>query len=236
MTEIVYTAPAGLAYVRQARLGYAVIDAASGETHHFDHSLSTAESVCDSLDFSRSHKPMPETDLGVFTDLINHHIEGFVPHAQRRGMNPNLRVPLISRVANNFYQGGCIDGVALPEGFTRVLSLYKWEQYKLPEGCERRTVTMYDARDEPDLGEIVDLVGLVCNWLDGGHQVLVHCQAGLNRSGLLAAAVLIVRENMSPDDAIRWLRNTRCELVLCNETFENWIRERTAEQLTEPGT
>lgn len=157
-------------------------------------------------------------------DFETHYIEGFVPHAERSGLDPNLRVELISHVDGNLWQGGCRDGVTLPSDFQRVLSLYKWEEYILPPGCERVTVTMYDAAEEPDLREIAELAALVNGWLDKGYKTLVHCQAGLNRSGLLAAATLMQRGTHNADEAIKLLREKRCDLVLCNRSFDEWLR------------
>jgi protein-tyrosine phosphatase len=50
----------------------------------------------------------------------------------------------------------------------------------------------------------------------------VHCQAGLNRSGLVTALALILN-GMSPERAIGLLRQKRTPLVLCNGAFEAWL-------------
>ena len=65
-------------------------------------------------------------------DFETHRIEGYVHQAG----GAHVSVPLISHVDGNLWQGGCFDRVELPEQFTRVLSLYKWESYALPDGCE----------------------------------------------------------------------------------------------------
>ena len=52
-----------------------------------------------------------------------------------------------------------------------------------------------------------------------GKKVLIRCQAGINRSGLVTALVLI-REGHSPEDAIRLIRDNRCEAALSNSHFE----------------
>jgi protein-tyrosine phosphatase len=50
-----------------------------------------------------------------------------------------------------------------------------------------------------------------------------NCQAGLNRSGLVAALALI-RDGMTPAQAIELLRSKRSPAVLCNPTFERYLR------------
>jgi protein-tyrosine phosphatase len=53
----------------------------------------------------------------------------------------------------------------------------------------------------------------------------VHCQAGLNRSGLITARALMLR-GMSATDAIQLLRKRRDPAVLCNAVFANWLVDR----------
>jgi protein-tyrosine phosphatase len=153
-------------------------------------------------------------------DFSQHRITGYVPHAADRGMDPNLDVPLVSHVEGNLYQGGCMGGVRLPDGFKHVVSLYPWEQYVLPEGCERVEYKMYDALSQgfDQVDEIAFKVVEFC----GDGPTLVHCQAGLNRSGLIAARALVIM-GFEPVEAINKLRAGRSRLVLCNEAFENWI-------------
>ena len=57
--------------------------------------------------------------------------------------------------------------------------------------------------------------------------VLVHCQAGLNRSGLVTALALM-RAGRSSKDAIDLLREKRCDAVLCNPAFHMWLRKQDA--------
>ena len=55
-----------------------------------------------------------------------------------------------------------------------------------------------------------------------GRRVLIRCQAGLNRSGLVMALVL-VREGYSPEEAVALIRETRGEDALCNYRFVRWL-------------
>ena len=56
-----------------------------------------------------------------------------------------------------------------------------------------------------------------------GKRVLIRCQAGWNRSGLITALVLLL-EGYSPDEAIDLIRQRRSPHALCNSYFERWIR------------
>lgn len=151
-------------------------------------------------------------------------ISGDARAAYDRGWrNGWFSCPVVTQVEDNLWQGGCRQGIVLPSRFKYVLSLYQWEKYTLPEGCERVEVEMYDAGYVPDVGQLDVLSDQINEWRsreDG--DVLVHCQAGLNRSGLLTALSLVKR-GMSPSMAITKLRLGRSNMVLCNQKFEEWL-------------
>lgn len=157
----------------------------------------------------------------VFDDEFHEYrITGFVPHAAARGIPPQLDVPLISHVVGGLYQGGCFNGVLLPDSFDFVLSLYPWEKYRLTGDTTRKEVKMYDSLEQA-FDQVDELAQEVADLLAEGRTVLVHCQAGLNRSGLLAARALMFMGHTGKE-AIELLRR-RSPLVLCNEAFEEWI-------------
>jgi hypothetical protein len=152
----------------------------------------------------------------------------FDPTVQRmRGRaihgNTPFDVPFISELDHNLWQGGCENGLVLPPFITSVLSLYKWEHYDVQHPCEVLTVTMYDSATEPvDRDQIIELAEWVNDRRKAG-PVLVHCQAGLNRSSLVASAALILG-GLSPEAAIEQVRQRRSPACLCNSTFEAWVR------------
>ncbi len=57
-----------------------------------------------------------------------------------------------------------------------------------------------------------------------GRKTLVRCQAGLNRSGLIMAIVLMM-DGKTAEEAIHLMRTQRCRWVLCNRTFVNFAQE-----------
>lgn len=130
-------------------------------------------------------------------------------------------MPLVSHIEGNLWTGGCVDRVRLPDDFRRVISLYPWEKYDLGPSTIRVEWEMYDAAGMPDLNEVRHAAEAVVSALHSG-KTLVHCQAGLNRSGLVAA-VALVRMGRTPREAIDLLRAKRGPVVLCNPTFERWL-------------
>lgn len=55
-----------------------------------------------------------------------------------------------------------------------------------------------------------------------GAKTLIRCQAGLNRSGLITALVLI-KSGKSAIDSIRLIREKRSFQALCNEDFVRYL-------------
>lgn len=153
------------------------------------------------------------------SDVKNHYIEGFTHHG-----NHEIKIPLISHIEGNLWQGGCIDGVSLGNEFEHVISLYPWERYKTTNMLNSfLEVKLYDSRDMPDRAKIEQIADWI-NLCAAQGPTLVHCQAGLNRSSLVAAVALMRRDpTRSPEDVIALLREKRTDTVLCNRTFESWV-------------
>lgn len=64
----------------------------------------------------------------------------------------------------------------------------------------------------------------VVEWVEDGETVLVRCNAGWNRSGVIVVRALM-EMGWSADDAIPHVRETRSPHALCNSRFEAWLRE-----------
>lgn len=149
-------------------------------------------------------------------DWNSHAITGWLPGGIR------LNVPLISHIEDNLWVGGCINGITLDADFDTVVSLYKWEQYILGPNTTRHEFTMYDDHYTEADDQLHMIADIVVEALDRGDKVLVHCQAGVNRSNLITALALI-KKGRTPEEAIALLREKRSEVVLANSTFEDWL-------------
>lgn len=162
------------------------------------------------------------TRIEIMTDPTQRRMRGVAFH----GDTP-FDVPYISEIAPGLWQGGCEDGMILPDFIAAIVSLYPWEQYTVShELASATTVRMYDSLDQAT--DIVDgLAAWVLTLWKGGLTVLVHCQAGLNRSSLVVARALML-DGMTADEAISTLRTKRSSACLCNGAFEEWLRERDA--------
>ena len=73
-----------------------------------------------------------------------------------------------------------------------------------------------------DTDELHDLVVAAHRDWKKGKRVLVRCQAGINRSGLVMALMLI-RDGYTAEAAIDLMRHKRGEAVLANQHFEQWL-------------
>lgn len=169
------------------------------------------------------HKQYATADTSGLT-AVTGWIDGYARAAQEAGNgNGYFRCRLITHVEDNLWQGGCRTGIVLPDNFKYVVSLYQWEKYTLPEGCIRQEVEMYDAGFVPEVAQLNALANIVNDYRDREDgDVLVHCQAGLNRSGLVTALSLVKR-GYTPENAIKKLREGRSPMVLCNTHFEQWL-------------
>lgn len=161
------------------------------------------------------------------TDLTSHHIEGYARAALEAGRPGAFSVPLVSHIEGNLWMGGCIGGVRLPDDFRFVFSLYPWEKYVIGPDTQRVELAMYDSAEMPNEKTLHDAADQVVRALAQG-KTLVHCQAGLNRSGLVSALALM-KLGRTPREAIDLLREKRHPIVLCNEAFENWLLEQGGE-------
>lgn len=148
-------------------------------------------------------------------DLTSHHIEGIA----REGNRP-FRVTLLSHITGNLWTGGCPQHGA-PKEFHFIVNLYPWEVYPIHDHQVVTVARLYDHGTIPEPRILHTLASCVTQYMRSG-PTLVHCQAGLNRSNLVAALAL-VHGGMEPAKAIALIREKRCDAALCNKTFEQWL-------------
>jgi protein tyrosine phosphatase len=161
-----------------------------------------------------------QTNVKIDRDPTIQRMSGVARHE----MTP-FDVPFISQITDNIWQGGCDEDnlhLHLPKFFKSLVSLYPWERYKVERGqlLNEVYVTMYDSLEQSF--EQVEVLAALVNQFRLQGPVLVHCQAGLNRSSLIVARSLML-QGMSADEAISKLRTSRSPACLCNPTFEDYL-------------
>lgn len=157
------------------------------------------------------------TAIPIQLDPTKQRMTGVAVHG-----NTPFDVPYISQITPRLFQGGCSDSLLLPLNIRHLVSLYPWEAYDVLQPLQSSLrVRLYDDLNGPNREQIVTLARWVKVCMETG-PVLVHCQAGLNRSGLVAGLVLVMH-GMTPREAIDPLRATRSDAVLCNPVFEQWL-------------
>lgn len=156
-------------------------------------------------------------------DLVNHPIQGYLPDSRW------IDLELISHVRDNLYVGGHLK-VDVGDFFSHIFSLYHWEKYIHSPDTVLVAREMYDSATKPvDIETVEELSDQIVEALEAGGNVLVHCQAGINRSNLVAARVLMKRYDMTAREAIDTLREQRGELILANRKFEEWLLSHDTE-------
>lgn len=149
---------------------------------------------------------------------------------------PTMPTELWSEILTGLWQGGTSDWdvmgasigkkmspVITPKQFDTVITLYA---YARPVDWFVKEIR-YGFWDSPDAEDfdpepLFDLVQIAHRDWKRGKEVLIRCQAGLNRSGIIMALVLI-RDGWKAEDAINLMRGERDSWVLCNKTFEKWL-------------
>lgn len=157
------------------------------------------------------------TRIDIITDPLKKRMVGRTLHK-----SIDFDVPFITEIAPNLWQGGCEQGLVLPTHINYVVSLYPWERYDIRHKVRGELyIRMYDDPNQAT-DDISDIALQVHKWRQKG-QVLVHCQAGLNRSSLVVARALMFA-GMSANEAIETIRAKRSTACLCNDGFESYLR------------
>ena len=140
---------------------------------------------------------------------------------------------LYSMIAPNLFQGGTddLDVIHLAQTnnrprtdlpFDAIVTMYAWARpadWKIQEfryGVPDASIT------DIDLDRLRQAVDFGYDRWKQGDRVLVRCQAGLNRSGLVLALILI-KDGLKPAEAIARIRDNRGEDALFNRDFHNWL-------------
>ncbi|CAN2190024.1 PTP-IVa domain containing protein [Candidatus Nanopelagicaceae bacterium] len=146
-------------------------------------------------------------------------------------------VPLHSKILDELYQGGTDDEATVyrgnkrlptvgdPRPFDSVVSLCA---YTLPVGwlVKEMRFAFPDGSLEPwTVKEIEAIADWVYAQWKAGDRVLIRCQAGMNRSSLVTALVLM-KDGLSAAEAIALIRKQRSEYCFSNKHFVEYLQNR----------
>ena len=140
--------------------------------------------------------------------------------------------PLWSEILPGLWMGGTADEdvtrngqdapAITPAHFDTVVTLYAWAG---PVDWYVKEVRLgFFDHNEVDLDEhdLAHAVRAAFRDWKRGKRVLIRCQAGWNRSGLITALVLMLG-GFNPEDAIDTVRANRSPHALCNSDFVGWL-------------
>lgn len=108
------------------------------------------------------------------------------------------------------------------DDFDFVATMYSWAK-PVDWFVREYRYGIYDSTIEQiDLDKLWDLVDLTHAEWKAGNRVLVRCQAGWNRSGLVMALILL-KEGYTAREAINLIQSKRSGRPLCNPRFVKWL-------------
>lgn len=127
-------------------------------------------------------------------------------------------------------EGGLVAGVSVYPGdlFNTVLSAYSRPGQEPSDGVKHVEVLFPDSHlTEETLVLAHEAARLVVSSLRPDERVLVRCQAGLNRSSLIAGLAL-VSMGFAGEDAVQLIRTRRSPWALCNTEYANYLSSLSA--------
>ena len=141
--------------------------------------------------------------------------------------------PLFSEILPNLFMGGTDDDdvIHIPARiynrknglpFDAIVTMYEFARPAFGGVQEFRYAVPDASIAELNLNRLHDAVEFAHSRWKAGDRVLIRCQAGLNRSGLVTA-LLLIKEGHAPQDAIDLIRTKRDRDALCNAEFAEWL-------------
>ena len=148
-------------------------------------------------------------------------------------MNPSWPDPVPTEILPGLWQGATSESSLLGQPikpnhyrgerpFDLIITLYADAQ-PAPWGVEEIRYGFPDAELDPnDFDRVRDIAAYVAKRWNRGDRVLIRCQAGVNRSGLVTALVLLA-EGWRPRRILEHLRACRSPNVLSNSDFREVV-------------
>lgn len=159
-------------------------------------------------------------------------LETLIPCPECHGAGVVNGVPWCPRpwdqVIPNLWLGGHhtqTDDAVVTDEFDIVVSLFRLWGYGPSQGVQHVYFQMDDADLDPEHHTSLDKIAEVIVYeLSQQKKILVRCQAGMNRSGLVVGLAML-KMGWSVDDILKRLRAARSPYVLFNQDFVRYLRE-----------
>jgi hypothetical protein len=143
--------------------------------------------------------------------------------------------PLFSEILPRLFMGGTDDNdvIHFPQRsyakrtdlpFDAIVTMYAWARPADWKVQEFRYCVPDASINEIEIERLLEAVEFGYKKWKAGDRVLVRCQAGLNRSGLVTALILM-RIGHSAQEAIDLIRARRHENALFNEEYVTWLHD-----------
>jgi hypothetical protein len=150
-------------------------------------------------------------------------------------VHPDYDLPLRSEILPNLWMGGTDykdrteDGMAMPyitiDDFDSVYTFYG-SANPVDWFVEEYRFAFLDSEREPlDISKLKRAVLMAYEDWSSGKRVLIRCQAGLNRSGIVTALVLM-RSGLTAQESIDLIRKARDPQCLYNKHFVKFLHEQ----------
>lgn len=132
-----------------------------------------------------------------------------------------------SEIVPGLWQGG--DAISPVGRFDHVVTLCAWGEERTPGPPDQTEWFIADGPLPEPEEHIWEVAEEVRERLERGEQVLVRCQMGINRSGLIVAATLLLH-GWTAEEAVERIRRHRDPLALSNPHFVEWLRLQDPEE------
>jgi protein-tyrosine phosphatase len=145
--------------------------------------------------------------------------------------------PLYSEILPNLWQGGTDDDDLVHKGTGRLPTYSDFKEFDVVVSLSAYSSPMgwlvkeyrFGFPDGPTSDEIYEELEKIAEYAyvdwKAGKKCLVRCQAGINRSGLVVA-LMLMRDGLSAEDAIALIRKKRSEYALENVHFVEYLKRK----------